>query len=136
MRVALLCLLAACAGPPKDEGPPRPDQVGLERETRVEAEKVTIVASDHWRGEAKLEGIRVEHGENGVDRARGGATFKLLGLDVQAAEIEVRWLGDHEDFVLYASNVAHFEQRREQPYTTGPLDKLTIANDHVSFFQK
>jgi len=136
VRVALLCLLAACAGPPREEGPPRPDQVGLERETRVEAEKVTIVASDHWRGRAKLEGIRVEHGEDGADRALGGATFRLLGLDVKATEIEVRWLGDHEDFVLYASNVAHFEQVREQPYTTGPLDKLTIANDHVSFFQK
>ncbi len=118
----------------------RPDTAALARETRIEAEEVRIVVSDHWRPVAKLEGLSVkrlrEEGGGEEIVVRGSATFSLKGLKVEAREIRVRWLADHQDFVLYAKRVQLFQQKRERPYYSRDLSAVTMANDQVNFFQQ
>ena len=139
MRVALLALLVGCSGTARSQAAgkeTRPDALALERHTSIEAETARVVASDHWKAGARLNGIRVETLEDGTVRARGGAVLKLGNLSVEAREIRVRWLPDHQDFLLYAEHVKIFEQKRDQPYRSEGLAAVTMANDQVSFFKQ
>jgi hypothetical protein len=97
---------------------------------------VEIVLGAQWRGEAKVEAIRREETTPGTEDARGSAVFLLQGLRVEAEELRLKWLPDYADLVLHAREVEHFRQRRAQPYEMRDIDALTMANDHVSFFQQ
>jgi hypothetical protein len=127
--------MAACAtAPPKE--PPSPAAAALAIETFVKARHAEIVLGTQWRGKARVEAIRREETAPGVEDARGSAVFTLEGLRVEAEELRLKWLPDYADLVLHAREVEVFRQRRAQPYETRDIDALTMANDHVSFFQQ
>ena len=140
--VAVVCLLLAACGTGsgargKDAAAPAaPDEQPLARNTVVKADSARIILSDRWRKQAKLAAVAVDEREPGVVVARGGATFRLRGLRVEAREIEVKWLADHEDFLLYAQQVALFHQERKAAYHSTDLSAVAMANDEVSFFQQ
>jgi hypothetical protein len=141
---AAACFGACATAPSKPDEPGaaaaaarRPDERALARTTRVEARRVRLLVSDRWRKDGRLEGIVVERPDPQRDDAKGGARFRLKGLDVAAEELEVRWLPDYEDLFLYASRVALFHQERDQrPYHSTNLSAVSMAIDEVSFFQQ
>lgn len=89
------------------------------------------------RGEAKLEGIHRAAPEPGVETANGSAVFVLRKLRVEAESIRVKWLEpEHENLLVYAKEVALFQQQRDRPYYSKGLSAVSMANDTVSFFQQ
>jgi hypothetical protein len=98
---------------------------------------VEVVLSGRFRKEAKLEGIHVASPEPEVATAGGGAVFVLRKLRIEAESIRVRWLEpEHENVLVYAKDVALFQQKRERPYYSENLSAVSMANDKVSFFQQ
>jgi hypothetical protein len=131
-----LALLGACAASPKEE-PERPDAIALGRETLVRARTAELVLSSRYREEAKLEAIHIEKPEPGIVTARGSSVFALRKLRVEAESIRVTWLEpEHENLLVYAKDVALFQQQRERPYYSKNLSAVSMANDKVSFFQQ
>jgi hypothetical protein len=103
----------------------------------VKAEKVRMLLSERWKGEARLEGVRVEPSGGERTVARGDARLQVGRLLVEAREIEVKWLADYEDVLLYAERVELFRQQRgERPYGTENVAVVSMANDKVSFLQQ
>ncbi len=89
------------------------------------------------RGEAKLEGIHRAAPEPGVEPANGSAVFVLRKLRVEAESIRVTWLEpEHENLLVYAKDVALFQQERDRPFYSKNLSAVSMANDKVSFFQQ
>ncbi len=105
-------------------------------ETLLQARTAEIILSVRWRRMAKIEGIRVEEKEAGVEVARGSAVVAIRGLRVEAEEVTVKWLSEDKDTLLvHGRDVNLFRQVRGQPYETKDLAMLTMANDQVSFFR-
>jgi hypothetical protein len=49
----------------------------------------------------------------------------------------VTWLEpEHENLLVYAKEVALFQQHRDRPYYSKGLTAVSMANDKVSFFQQ
>ena len=47
------------------------------------------------------------------------------------------WLGpEHENLLVYAKDVALFQQQRDRPFYSQNLSAVSMANDQVSFFQQ
>ena len=108
----------------------------LAKQTFVKAERARLILAERWRTEAELEGVRVERAGD-VETARGGAVLRLKALRVEAREIEVKWIADYEDVMLFAEKVELFRQQRgERPYGTENVAVLSLANDKVSFLQQ
>jgi hypothetical protein len=127
--------LGACAAAPKE--PDRPDEVALELETLVQARTAELVLSSRFRKEAKLEGIHVAEPDPGVVTANGSSVFVLRKLRVEAESIRVTWLeAGHENLLVYAKDVALFQQQRDRPFYSKNLSAVSMANDKVSFFQQ
>ncbi len=137
MGVALLVFSAACAGVTRPPEPTRPDEIALAVPTQIKARDARLVMSERFRDEIKLTGVTRESPKASVTIVRGDATLLLRGLWIEAAQsIEVRWLKDHENLMVYATQVAVFTQQRdERPYSTEELSALSMANDQVSFFK-
>lgn len=134
-RLRWLLLLGACAATPK--APERPDEAALGRETLIQARKAELILSERLRGEAKLKAIHVAKPKPGVEEAQGSAVFVLRHLRVEAESIRVTWLApEHENLLVYAKEVALFQQQRERPYYSKGLSAVSMANDKVSFFQQ
>ena len=119
-------LASACASAPdkdKDDDQPkeeRPDAKTLAIKTTVRARTVTLVLARRWGDKMKLSAIHVAREENKMV-AKGAATLRLLGLDVEAKEsIEVRFIDDpgHEDVVLHAREVTLFTRHVEFSHST------------------
>jgi len=138
LLLAGLLLAAACGAPakrPVRELPP--DEAALRTPTLVRAQRVRLVLSDRWREQARLTAASIDRSDPRSVRATGNARFRLLGLHVEAGgELDVRWLANHENYLLYADQVELFRQERDKPYRTSHLSALAIANDKVSFFQQ
>jgi len=135
IRLAWLFLLGACAATPKE--PERPDEIALARETLIRAGTAELVLSGRFRREAKLEGIHIAKPEPGVETANGSSIFVLRKLRVEAETIRVTWLEpEHENLLVYAKEVALFQQQRDRPYYSKGLSAVSMANDTVSFFQQ
>lgn len=63
--------------------------------------------------------------------------FVLKKLRVEAESIRVTWLGsEHENLLVYAKDVALFQQQRDRPFYSKNLSAVSMANDKVSFFQQ
>lgn len=134
-RVLLLVLLGACAAAPKE--PESPDAVALRLETLVRARTAELVLSSRFREQSKLEAIHVAEAQPGIVTARGGSVFVLENLRVEAESIRVTWLGpEHENLLVYAKDVALFQQQRDRPFYSKDLSAVSMANDKVSFFQQ
>ena len=104
--------------------------------TLIQAREARLVLSERFRREAKLGGTTQMSPKQGVDIARGQARFALRELLIEATDtIEVRWLPDHENLMVYATGVALFKQERERPYYSKDLAAVSVANDQVSFFK-
>jgi len=72
-----------------------------------------------------------------VETATGSSVFVLRKLRIEAESIRVRWLEpEHENLLVYAKEVALFQQRRDRPYYSKGLSAVSMANDTVSFFQQ
>jgi hypothetical protein len=72
-----------------------------------------------------------------VQTARGSSVFVLRKLRVEAESIQVTWLEpEHENLLVYAKEVALFQQHRDRPYYSKGLTAVSMANDKVSFFQQ
>lgn len=131
-----LVLFAACgstksADPEKARDLP-PDAAALDRETHVDARAAKLVLSDRFRAEAKVTGseIRMEGERTFV---RGPAVFTLRKVTVAAREeIDVTWLPDHDNFLLYASDVEKFTQQSGFEHGTEKVAAVSIANDAVT----
>jgi len=105
--------------------------------TLVRAQRVRLVLSDRWREQARLTAASIDRSDPRSVRATGNARFRLLGLQVEAGgELDIRWLANHENYLLYADQVDLFRQERGKPYWTTHLSALSISNDKVSFFQQ
>ncbi len=131
----LVALLGACATTPKE--PERPDAAALALETLVRARTAELVLSSRFRKESKLEAIHVEEEQPGIVTARGGSVFVLKNLRVEAESIRVTWLGpEHENLLVYAKDVALFQQQRDRPFYSKDLSAVSMANEKVSFFQQ
>ena len=75
--------------------------------------------------------------EPGVETANGSSVFVLRKLRIEAESIRVKWLEpEHENLLVYAKEVALFQQQRDRPYYSKGLSAISMANDTVSFFQQ
>jgi hypothetical protein len=73
----------------------------------------------------------------GVVTASGSSVFVLRKLRVEAESIRVTWLEpEHENLLVYAKDVALFQQERDRPFYSKNLSAVSMANDKVSFFQQ
>lgn len=140
-RLSLIAVLvSACAGTSgstDEEAPKRRDAKVLAVKTTVRARTVTLVLAARWRDRMKLSAIHVS-GEEGKVVAKGSATLRLEGLDVEAREsIEVRFIADpaHEDVVLHAREVTLFNRHVEFGHSTENASLVTMANEEVSVFK-
>jgi len=133
--VLLLAPLLLGCGTTRPAAPEGPDATALALETLVQARQAKLVLCERWRGETKVEAIRVEDEAPGTQVARGSVVVTVRGLRIEAEEVRLTWLSEGEDLVLWAEDVKLFRQRRGQPYETRGLAMLTMANDQVSFFQ-
>jgi hypothetical protein len=142
LAAAGLLLLGACATtPPEPEIEDRPDARALAIKTTVTAQSATIVLAERWRAKVKLKALAKRPGDDPAVAsivATGSATFDLLGLHVEANEIELRYMDDpaHEDLVLHARNVKAFRQDVEFGHRTENVDAVTMANDQVHIFNQ
>ncbi len=141
----LLVLFIACQstggknrGRGGDKGEPeRPDAQALARETLVRARRARLVLSERWREDASLTAAHVA-GEGAEQEAQGNVVFLLSGLRLEiAGSLKITWMPDHDEVLVYASDVELFrQQRKDRPYSSKNLSAVTMANDQVSFFQQ
>jgi hypothetical protein len=137
--VALLLVGCASSGgrKKKEEPPPPPDEAALEVPTTVKARAASLVLSERWRKELQVEAIQVTNPAPDRIVARGAAVLTLRKLRVEAGDkIEIRFLADHDNLLLDATEVEFFERFKGYKHRTENVTAVTMANDHVSYFQQ
>ena len=74
------------------------------------------------------------------ERGTGAGTITLDGISltwaVRADSLDLTFLPDHENLLLYAEDVALFHQRRGYGHRTENVSAVTMANEQVSYFQQ
>ena len=153
MRLAAsLVLVGACAAPAVDSGVDseatdaktkapaakngegRMDAKLLAIPTLIRSRTARVVLSSRWKGSVKLAGIRTEKTTPDQWLARGSAEFVLRELRIEATdEINVTFLDNHDDFVLFAKNVKLYKRKKDHIVDRQEnVQAITIANGQVS----
>jgi len=146
--LSLLALASACRstrgpggeggrGGEDDAAPLAPDERALGRKTVVKAQRAQLALSERWRDDARLTAAYVSPAGEAEQQAEGNVVFLLSGLRLEVeGTLRITWIPDHDEVLLYATDVELFHQERDRPYHSENLSAVTMANDQVSFFQQ
>jgi len=139
-----LILAAACGTPSSSAGkqdplpdPSKPDEVAVAIPTRIEARFVTVMLGTQWRDRVVAEAIHVDRSNPDEWILRGSATVRVGKIVAKASEeAKVKFLSDHDHFVLHAKFVSSLERDKEYTHKQADLHMATIADSELNTFSR